>query len=115
MLTNTNFVLKGGKEPEKVCWLLCVTNPQQKSQNMKHIPPSQINCNELLNPRRGKQEPLKRNIQHRFKKCSKISLCSGFHMKPIEHLYASTSTLKGSFRDNFQNEMDSKRQAASKP
>jgi len=76
----------------------CVTHPQQKTQNRKHIPSSQTNCNELLKPRRGKQEPVKRNIQHRFKKYSKISLCSGFQMKPTEHLCASTSRLKGSFR-----------------
>lgn len=90
MLTNTNFVLKVGRGTKEGIW---VTNAQQKSQNRKHIPPSQINCCELLNPRREKQDPWKRNIQHRFRKCT------GMQIKPTEHFCASTSTLEGSFRE----------------
>lgn len=90
MPTNTNFILKVGKGTKKGIW---VTNPHQKGQNRKHIPLSQINCYELLNPRREKQDPWKRNIQHSFTKCT------GMQMKPSKHLCASTSTLKGSFRE----------------
>lgn len=64
-----------------------------------NISPSQINWNELLNPRRGRQKPVKGNLQHRFKIFSKISLTIGFQMKPTEHLCARTSSVKGSFRE----------------
>lgn len=78
------------------CFGSCILSRRAKRGN---ISPSQINWNELLIPRRGRQKPVKGNLQHRFNIFSKISLSTVFQMKPREHLCARTSSVKGSFRE----------------